>query len=194
MRIKRIFMPFIVVVLLVFYIGNIFGDSQDAAGHSDYLRFEPGVDLSDPPPPESIPPYDFASPALDSTDDTDAVEPDTTIPEFLLLPEKPINAADAPFPRTSNPRRTLESVDIDAFLRRLEADRKLLIEIRKGAPETRQEAGDYLARLKFLSGISDPVRLVPLVNRVLDQAPIYFDWLDKEFEDDNDTAVDYVRY
>ncbi|MAG13377.1 MAG: hypothetical protein CMN78_02195 [Spirochaetales bacterium] len=101
----------------------------------------------------------------------------------------PEEAATLPSPRSR--RSTLNLVDVDRFVRRLESDRRLLSEIRKEVPEARLEAEMYLKRLKDLAARSDPVRLVPLVNRVMEQAPIYFDWMDREYENEEERAMEY---
>lgn len=88
-------------------------------------------------------------------------------------------------------RRSFGPIDINQFIDSLEADRRLLVEIRKEVPTARGEAENYLARLKELSALSDPVRLVPLANRVLSQAPIYFDWVDGEFESPEEQVAEY---
>ena len=88
-------------------------------------------------------------------------------------------------------RSILGDIDIDTFVKNVEADRLLLAEIRKQVPNKRGEAEVYLARLKILASRSDPIRLVPLVNRVLAQANIYFDWLDYEFESAEERVSEY---
>lgn len=82
-------------------------------------------------------------------------------------------------------------IDLDDFALRLEADRRLLAEIRKNVPEEKVEAETYLSRFKELAAQSDPVRLVPLANRVLSQAPIYLEWLDREFESEEERVTEY---
>ena len=121
---------------------------------------------------------------------------DSSIPDSFRRGEEPlklisISASDAPNPRSSNPNRTLDAVNPADFAMRLDADRLLLSEIRKIVPESRDEAEGYLERLKMLAGKSDPLRLVPLADRLLDQAPIYFDWLDREFENQDEQVMEY---
>jgi len=120
----------------------------------------------------------------------------STVPDSFKLPEQPLelvslNATEAASPEPPNGRRTIESVDATELAERLYADRLLLSEIRKEVPESRREAESYLFRLKDLAGRSDPVRLVPLASRVLDQAPIYFDWLARDFENQNEQVTEY---
>jgi hypothetical protein len=86
---------------------------------------------------------------------------------------------------------TFTQEEIEKFLEVVKVDRRLLSEIRKEVPTDRREAELYLIRLKKLSSQSDPVRLVPLVNRVLSNSTIYFEWLDEEFESEEDRIMEY---
>ena len=74
---------------------------------------------------------------------------------------------------------------------RLEADRRLLAELRKPIPTDRAEAELYLRRIRELAAISDPVTLVPLANNVIRQAPLLFEWLETEYEDPEERERDY---
>ena len=85
----------------------------------------------------------------------------------------------------------LGSQDLAAFLSGMDADRLLLYELRKEPPNDRKEAEAYLKRLKELASLADPVRLVPKANRVLEQAPLYYDWLEKDFEDSAERVSEY---
>lgn len=87
--------------------------------------------------------------------------------------------------------RILYDTDLPLFLAAVEADRRLLSELRKPVPENREDAIIYLRRLKRLAELSDPIRLAMVADRVLEQAPIYFDWLETEFESDEDRVYDY---
>lgn len=121
---------------------------------------------------------------------------DSSIPDSFKRGEEPLElisiaAKDAPIPRSANPNRTLDAVNPADFAKRLDADRLLLSEIRKIVPESRVEAESYLDRLKVLAEKSDPLRLAPLADRLLDQAPIYFDWLDREFENQDEQVMEY---
>lgn len=89
------------------------------------------------------------------------------------------------------PPAALGSLELQGFLTSLEADRLLLSEIRKEVPEERKEAEVYFKRLKDLASLSDPVRLVPSVNRVLEQAPIYYNWLEKKFANPSERISEY---
>jgi hypothetical protein len=102
-----------------------------------------------------------------------------------------VRADEAPAPRPRNPQRILEAVDSADLSVKLAADRLLLAEIRKDVPEAIQEAALYLDRLKELAARSDPVRLVQLFDRVLDQAPIYFRWLETEYETQDEQITEY---
>ena len=111
------------------------------------------------------------------------------LPREDLFPVIHVNDASQPRPR--NPEKILDSVDTDSLAAKLEADRLLLAEIRKDVPEAIEEAVLYLERMKILSKLSDPVRLVPLFERVLDQAPIYFQWLETEYENQDEQITEY---
>jgi hypothetical protein len=63
----------------------------------------------------------------------------------------------------------------------MEADRQLLVELRKELPDTRADAESYLARMQRLAVLSDPARLSQLADRVLETAPVFLDWRDTEF-------------
>ncbi len=160
-------MIFIVPVLAFFAATPLPGDESSAP----IMRFEPGDRGSDTLPAGAV-------------------------PESLLLPDKGIELVSIPAyaagqPKPANLRRTVDVVDIGELAGLLDSDRLLLSEIRKAVPENRVEAESYLRRLKMLAGTSDPARLVPLVDRVLDQAPIYFDWLDREFESQDEQITEY---
>ena len=73
----------------------------------------------------------------------------------------------------------------------LESDRRLLAELRKHIPPVRGEAEIYLKRMKELAASSDPVQLVPLAKRVIDKAPAYFNWLEREFETPEESMLEY---
>lgn len=74
---------------------------------------------------------------------------------------------------------------------RLEADRRLLAELRKSIPMDRIEAKLYLRRIRELAAVSDPVSLVPLANNVIRQAPALYEWLETEYDDPEERARDY---
>jgi ABC-type transporter Mla subunit MlaD len=58
----------------------------------------------------------------------------------------------------------------------LEADRQLLVELRKSLPETRPEAEAQLARIRDLALASDPARLGRIIDRLDDAVPTFLDW------------------
>ena len=103
--------------------------------------------------------------------------------------QKPLNFKEAHF--LPDGPSILAHVDLVDFLAAAEADRRLLAELRKMVPENRQEAEIFLARLKKLAERADPVRLAPRANRVLEQAPIYYDWLETEFETAEEQIYEY---
>ena len=63
----------------------------------------------------------------------------------------------------------------------MEADRQLLVELRKPLPEERTTAEAYLARIQELAILSDPARLGQPASRVLETAPVFLDWRHREF-------------
>lgn len=124
-----------------------------------------------------------------ATAETEIEEGPFEPPRIDLFPVIHVDEASKPRPR--NPKKILDWVDTDNLAVKLEADRLLLGEIRKDVPEAIEEAVPYLERLKDLSKLSDPVRLVPLFDRVLDQAPIYFTWLETEYESQDEQITEY---
>lgn len=64
-----------------------------------------------------------------------------------------------------------------------EADRRLLIELRKDFPATRVEAEAYLRQLQRLALLADPVRLASPANRLMEASPSYLVWRESEFGD-----------
>lgn len=123
-------------------------------------------------------------PGVLSAQGAQEVEPETTEREAASE-----QAAEEPADQT--PTTAYPSVDRHELIAQLESDRLLLAQVRKQVPQTREEAELYLGRLKRLASRSDPVRLVPLANRVLDQSVIYYDWLEREFDDPGERVVEY---
>jgi hypothetical protein len=158
-------------LVLAFLLSTVMLRALDDEALQLQLRYEPADTISGSLPPDAVPDSFY--------------QPDLGI-ELVSTP-----ADEARQPRSSNPRRAVEAVNPAELVERLDADRLLLSEIRKAVPENRTEAESYLRRLKELAGKSDPVRLVPLANRVLDQAPIYFDWLDREFDSQDEQITEY---
>ena len=87
--------------------------------------------------------------------------------------------------------RTLEGVS-ELYVP-LEADRLLLLELRKELPDGRAEAEAQLNRMRRLALSADPVRLGPIANRVMETAPDYLDWRDQEFATSEDAAREFVE-
>jgi len=85
----------------------------------------------------------------------------------------------------AGPFAALGTIDLDTFIAGMEADRLLLAEVRKDLPDKRSDADLYLKRLKELAGTSDPARLVPRVNRLLEQESVYYDWMEKNAGNQN---------
>lgn len=69
----------------------------------------------------------------------------------------------------------------DSMYAPMEADRQLLVELRKPLPEERAVAEAYLGRIQQLAVTSDPARLGQPAARILETAPVYLDWRDREF-------------
>jgi hypothetical protein len=72
----------------------------------------------------------------------------------------------------------------------MEAERQLLIELRKPIPEERATAEAYFQRLQSLAVVSDPTRLGQPASRLLETAPTYLDWRDGSYptQADRDAA------
>jgi hypothetical protein len=75
----------------------------------------------------------------------------------------------------------------------IEADRQLLVELRKGLPETRGEAEAQLDRIQRLALSSNPARLGQLVNRVSEAAPAYLDWRFTQFGSTQEASQSYIN-
>jgi hypothetical protein len=74
----------------------------------------------------------------------------------------------------------------------MEADRQLLLELRKETPETRPEAEAQLERIRSLALAADPSRLGQLVDRLGQEAPAWFDWRFGEHASTDEAAQAYV--
>lgn len=79
----------------------------------------------------------------------------------------------------------------DRLLAQVEADRALLSELRKPVPIVRREAEAYLQRLRELATAADPVRLSILIHTVIQQAPNYFNWAEREFSNPDQRVFEY---
>jgi hypothetical protein len=71
---------------------------------------------------------------------------------------------------------------IDDYADPMEADRQLLLELRKPLPEDRPTAEAYLERLHRLAQLADPATLGQPADRVLENAPAFLDWRDTTFQ------------
>lgn len=135
--------------------------------------------------------YSGETEEVDASDEADlAAEPHET--EIVVLPSgrRPSIPHETAFFLPVGPS-ILNDVEIERFLAGAEADRRLLSELRKRVPDSRTEAEIFLARLKELAERADPVRLAPRANRVLEQATIYYDWLETEFETAEEEIYEY---
>jgi hypothetical protein len=101
-------------------------------------------------------------------------------------------AGTGPGGGSSAVQKALGATDVQTFLASMDADRLLLFEVRKDLPDKRADATVYLARLKDLAGKSDAARLIPKVNRLIEQAPIYYDWLEKNIQNQQDNQNEYA--
>jgi hypothetical protein len=127
-----------------------------------------------------------ASPAATSSPSPEATgEP--TLEERLAEAEARLVTLQA-----ENDRLTRAIGRFDDLYDPMEADRLLVTELRKDLPPTRPEAEAYLERVEMLAGISDPAQLGPVVARVLEAAPVYLDWRDREFDTPEEASQAYL--
>jgi hypothetical protein len=75
----------------------------------------------------------------------------------------------------------------------MEADRQLLLELRKETPETRPEAEAQVERIRSLALSADPAHLGQLVDRLGEAAPAWFEWRFDDHTSANDAAQAYVE-
>ena len=182
---------FVIAFMAAALAGFGVGEWEDT-GEAQEAEPPPGVaEPEEPGEPEAEEPEESEQQAsiMASVDDTAEAVGLETEPLVDTFPVVHVDVAAQPQPR--NPGRVLDSIDTSALADKLEADRLLLSEIRKDVPGGREEAEMYLARLKKLAQQSDPVRLAPLFNRVLDQAPIYFKWVETEYESQDERITEY---
>ena len=166
------------------------GESEPADTSSDGERQpdvprepepEPGDGTEDNAQNGDDAPDDAADDTPDDDADDAADEPNgdvITFDDFAIRIERPPIAFD-------NPR------DARTLAVQIEADRRLLNELRKQIPDERIDAELFLKRIRELAAISDPVYLVPIANNVLRQAPLLFEWLETEYEDPDERIRDY---
>jgi hypothetical protein len=114
--------------------------------------------------------------AAQTVSPTPPVAGDATVEEQLA-------AAQAEVRALTTERDRLEALlaAFDTLYDPMEADRQLLVELRKPLPEERTVAEAYLERLQLLSVASDPARLGQPAARVLETAPVYLEWRDQPF-------------
>ncbi len=93
--------------------------------------------------------------------------------------------------RVQTPRLDRNQSPVERLLAQVEADRLLLSELRKPIPVERKAAEEYLRRIRDLATTSDPISLSLLANTVLQQAPYYFDWAEKDFDNADQRALEY---
>ena len=162
-------------------------EDADGAEQADTTE-SPGNTNDDPPDPEpdeTDEPDDEAPPDEESaeTEEEPAVEDDES-PEVIAVEEIFLDIHRAPIALP-------ESMTARDLAVQIEADRRLLAELRKEIPYDRAEAELYLRRIRELAAISDPVALVPVANNVIRQAPALFEWLETEYDDPDERARDY---
>ncbi len=97
--------------------------------------------------------------------DAKAADIDTLRQQVRLLEDRPA---------------TTDLERLDLLRDQLEADRLLLVEMRKEDPDTREEAQRIWANIKRFAVRSDP-SLVPKADKVTRALPAYYDWLDQDF-------------
>jgi len=68
--------------------------------------------------------------------------------------------------------------DLDTNYNAIEADRQLLLELRKTLPDGRSDAEAYLSRLEKLATVADADHLGQPAQRVAETASTYLDWRD----------------
>ncbi len=99
----------------------------------------------------------------------------------------------SPSPATGARALTGPAAELAALTGSLEADRLLLVELRKDLPSTRSEAESYLARVEELALTSDPARLGVIVSRLRAAAPVFLDWRDKQFASQQEANTAFLE-
>jgi hypothetical protein len=123
-------------------------------------------------------------------DPTASLSPGATEP--AASPTTPATPAPTPAPTPVDAERVFAVIEgLERIYEPLEADRLLLIELRKELPEARSEAEEYLARTQQLALIANPARLGPSISRVLASAPIYLDWRDGTYATPEEASLAY---
>ena len=80
--------------------------------------------------------------------------------------------------------------DVERFAEQIEADRLLLVEMRKELPDERREAFAFWNNVKELAAVSDP-SLVAKANNVITALPAYFNFLETDFENQQDAVLTF---
>jgi len=136
--------------------------------------------------------------------ETEAVQPGATADELHALIEDLVLANDALQADNSSLRQNVDAISLERDRLRgslerfddlygpIEADRQLLVELRKGLPETRPEAEAQIDRIRSLALSADPSRLGQLVDRIDDAAPAFLDWRFGTFDSNDDYASAYI--
>jgi len=75
----------------------------------------------------------------------------------------------------------------------MEADRQLLLELRKDMPDDASAARAYIERIRDLAFRSDPARLSQDAVRLMETAPTWLEWRFAEYADDTARATEYLR-
>jgi len=101
-----------------------------------------------------------------------------------------MSLAMAQAPKPSDQQKLAQIKSLAAVM---EADRQLLVELRKDFPDDRAEAEAYLERIRDFSLKSDPVRLGPVVAKMMQIAPAYLKWRDTDFPTSEEAAKAYVQ-
>ena len=179
-------------------------DASDDAGEAEQLADDAPPEEGPPDPDPDVDPADGVDPDPDVDVDIEPeVHPDAE-PEIEpdiadVDPEEPVDEDPVPHIDVEQIMLELERApivferpeDARSLSVRIEADRRLLAELRKQIPTDRTEAELYLRRIRDLAAISDPVSLVPLANNVIRQAPLLFEWMETEYDDPEERARDY---
>ena len=173
--------PSMTIALILLLLG---GGILSATGLAEYLGYDEESETE-----ESEPVDDSSEDSEDAGDDSISKTESPQADESPRSLRPPIDHETAVFLPVGP--SVLADVEIDTFLEAIEADRRLLSELRKNVPDNRMEAEIFLTRLKDLAERADPVRLAPKANRVLEQAPIYYDWLETEFESAEEEIYEY---
>lgn len=80
--------------------------------------------------------------------------------------------------------------DVERFAEQIEADRLLLVEMRKELPDERREAFAFWNNVKDLAAVSDP-SLVAKANNVITALPAYFNFLETNFDNQQDAVLTF---